>query len=99
MKGAGVRVQGSGSRVVNSTKNSELTTLNSHGEAVCIGCGCTDSRACAHPVIGPCFWVKVDYKLGIGVCSECVEKVEEFEERVNQARLVSHGDAETRRTA
>jgi hypothetical protein len=41
----------------------------------------------------------VDYKLGIGVCSECVEKVEEFEERVNQARLVSHGDAETRRTA
>lgn len=73
-------------------------------EATCIGCGCTDSRPCVtftyvHPVIGPCFWVKVDYELGIGVCSECPERIEEFEEKVNQAKLVSHEATETRGTA
>ena len=57
-------------------------------DAKCIGCGCTDSRACTHPVIGPCFWVKVDYELGIGVCSECVEKIEEFEEKILASRGV-----------
>ena len=54
--------------------------------ATCIGCGCTDDRACDHPVTGPCWWVKVYYILGIGVCSECVEKVEEFENRVLVSR-------------
>ena len=56
-------------------------------EAVCIGCCCTDNHACL-PLIGdPCHWLKVDYLLGIGVCSECEEKIEEFETRVNKARL------------
>jgi hypothetical protein len=32
----------------------------------------------------------VDYTLGIGVCSECPEKIEEFETRV----LASRGGAE-----
>lgn len=35
--------------------------------AVCIGCGCTDERAC----LGGCFWLRVDYACGIGVCSNC----------------------------
>ncbi len=64
-------------------------------EATCIGCGCRDSHACMVKVTPraragtrkrrvqavPCWWVKVDYSLGIGVCSECVEKLEEFEEK------------------
>ena len=48
-------------------------------EAFCIGCGCTDGHACTHTVTGPCWWIKVDRDLGIGVCSECEEKVELFE--------------------
>lgn len=66
--------------------------------ATCIGCGCTDDHACVTaPTLDAlatelqaCFWVKVDRGLKIGVCSECVEKVEEFENRV----LASRGGAE-----
>ncbi len=64
-------------------------TQNS-GEAVCIGCGCCDSHACVTALtldnteLSACFWIKVDYELGIGVCSECPEKVEEFEGRLNK---------------
>jgi hypothetical protein len=72
-------------------------------EAVCIGCGCSDSHACVTAFtldfqasgLQACFWVKVDYELGIGVCSECVEKVGEFETRI----LASYGDAKTRGAA
>jgi hypothetical protein len=37
------------------------------GEATCLGCGCTDSQACA---LG-CSWILVDKRRGIGVCSGC----------------------------
>lgn len=37
------------------------------GESTCLGCGCTDSAACA----GGCTWVLVDPRRGIGVCSAC----------------------------
>lgn len=41
-------------------------------EAKCVGCGCTDSRACS--IDGTvCWWVRVDRVAGIGVCSECDE--------------------------
>jgi hypothetical protein len=36
-------------------------------EAACIGCGCTDSRACP----GGCRWVWVDRVAGTGWCSSC----------------------------
>lgn len=35
--------------------------------AVCIGCGCDDLHACP----GGCWWLRVDYDEGRGVCSEC----------------------------
>ena len=61
--------------------------------SVCIGCGCTDDHACVTaPTLDDvatgfdaCFWIKVDRELGLGVCSECVDKIEEFEQR--QQRL------------
>lgn len=37
--------------------------------AVCIGCGCTDLRACE----GGCSWLAVDRGKGIGVCSRCAQ--------------------------
>jgi hypothetical protein len=43
-------------------------------EAVCIGCKCTDSRACP----GGCHWLYVDYDCGHGICSSCPEVYEEF---------------------
>jgi hypothetical protein len=43
--------------------------------AVCIGCGCTDTNACD----GGCSWLRVDRAAGLGVCSECPEKVARFD--------------------
>jgi hypothetical protein len=40
--------------------------------STCIGCGCTDHRACLNPHSGePCSWLRVDRAKGTGVCSEC----------------------------
>ncbi|TAM95929.1 MAG: hypothetical protein EPN40_09875 [Rhodanobacteraceae bacterium] len=40
--------------------------------ATCVGCGCTDHRACTNPHSGePCSWLRVDRAKGTGVCSEC----------------------------
>lgn len=36
--------------------------------AYCVGCGCSDDNACMHDI---CWWRKVDYDAGIGVCSNC----------------------------
>jgi hypothetical protein len=56
--------------------------------AKCIGCNCTDIAAC-DTIIGPCFWIKVDYKAGIGVCSECEHKIEEYKTRINRLNGVA----------
>lgn len=42
--------------------------------STCIGCGCTDVRAC-QGASGPCHWLRVDRRIGRGVCSECAEHV------------------------
>lgn len=43
-------------------------------EAVCVGCGCSDFNACmTHD--GDCYWLKVNRKTGLGVCSECAEYI------------------------
>ncbi len=75
------------------TPNLALSTKqHSRVEAVCIGCGCSDSHACVTALtldnteLSACFWIKVDYELGIGVYSECPEKVEEFEDRIMKSR-------------
>ena len=39
------------------------------GEAVCLGCGCSDFDACE----GGCWWDTVDYDVGVGVCSNCLD--------------------------
>lgn len=45
--------------------------------ATCIGCGCTDLRACvSHGQ--PCHWLEVDYAQGVGVCSSCPGQLEKF---------------------
>lgn len=36
--------------------------------ATCIGCGCDDRHACRPE---GCYWLRVDYKAGAGVCSQC----------------------------
>lgn len=38
-------------------------------ETRCIGCGCTQARACE----GGCAWVSVDHGRGWGVCSSCMD--------------------------
>lgn len=43
--------------------------------ATCIGCGCDDRHACP----GGCWWLRVDYREGLGVCSECSDHVEAWD--------------------
>lgn len=45
------------------------------GLASCIGCGCDDDHACERG----CYWIRVDYRERIGVCSECVEHAEAWD--------------------
>jgi transcription elongation factor Elf1 len=40
-------------------------------EAVCVGCGCSDLRACA----GGCSWLAVNRDDGTGVCSNCGKRL------------------------
>ncbi|HEY9017571.1 hypothetical protein [Thiomicrospira sp.] len=50
-------------------------------ESKCIGCGCTDSRACIEPGSGhPCSWLRVDRQSGSGVYSCCKKHVERWDE-------------------
>ncbi len=43
--------------------------------ATCIECGCDDLHACE----GGCSWERVDYDAGLGVCSECGHRVEDWD--------------------
>lgn len=43
--------------------------------ATCIGCSCRDDRACK----GGCHWLRVDYQMGLGVCSQCKPYVEAWD--------------------
>lgn len=44
-------------------------------KATCVGCGCDDDHACAEG----CFWLRVDYQIGQGVCSECPSHVVDWD--------------------
>ena len=48
------------------------------GDARCVGCGCSDSRACGD-AWAPCYWLKVDHALKFGVCSACPDKVATYD--------------------
>jgi hypothetical protein len=41
--------------------------------ATCVGCGCTDDRACIDEQGDACHWLKVNRMAGLGVCSRCRE--------------------------
>lgn len=43
--------------------------------ATCIECGCNDLHACENG----CWWERVDYKAGLGVCSECAHRVKDWD--------------------
>lgn len=57
-----------------------LMEVCSMDKATCIGCGCDDDHACA----AGCFWLRVDYQIGQGVCSECPSSVADWD-RGNRA--------------
>jgi len=48
--------------------------------AICVGCGCSDDRACE----GGCSWLAVDRGKGIGVCSRCANG------RYHAANMLAH---------
>lgn len=69
--------------------------------AVCMGCNCNDLNACETPSGAPCYWLRIDEELLIGVCSECPDFVAQFDagERglppaPDEPRLITPGDPE-----
>jgi hypothetical protein len=63
-------------KLMNSTTESVQARQDGAPEAGavahCIGCGCHDFAACSNEQTGvPCHWLRVDRKVGLGVCSEC----------------------------
>ncbi|MHB1696561.1 MAG: hypothetical protein ACYCSQ_00420 [bacterium] len=52
----------------------ELGMAN-NGVATCVGCGCDDLHACP----GGCSWLRLDRTAGVGVCSECEDMVEDWD--------------------
>ena len=54
--------------------------------AECIGCGCTDMCACVSED-GPCYWLRVDYSRGVGVCSRCPERVAEWDAAIGRKSI------------
>ena len=45
-------------------------------QATCIECGCDDNHACRS---NGCFWLRVDYRFGWGVCSQCGSRVADWD--------------------
>lgn len=62
--------------------------------ASCIGCGCDDHHACN----GGCWWLHVDYEVGLGVCSQCEEHVEAWErgDRTSHAQPATEAEIDQR---
>lgn len=55
-------------------------------ESLCIGCGCSDSHGCL-TAGGVCHWLRVDTARHIGVCSECPELVEAYDQARQGGRM------------
>ena len=49
-----------------------MTGMSGSDFAVCIECGCDDDHACPEG----CWWLRVDYPSGLGVCSGCEMRVD-----------------------
>lgn len=52
-------------------------------EAVCIGCGCSDSAACATGNGEFCHWLVVERHKGQGVCSNCPSYLTQWQQDRN----------------
>jgi|GEM_PF-3184418 len=52
--------------------------------ASCIGCNCHDFDACIGDNGQPCSWLAVDREQGAGVCSECPDYLEQFNQQYRQ---------------
>lgn len=63
--------------------------------AVCIGCGCDDNHACPFG----CSWLRVDYDDRKGVCSECVDHCEAWDQGDRTPRAQSVAEIEAERQA
>jgi len=48
--------------------------INDTPEFVCLGCGCSDSCACAEG----CHWLLIDPTSGFGICSECEDEIKNY---------------------
>lgn len=64
----------------------ERGTVDVDKPAKCVGCGCTDQRACP----GGCTWLAVDRAAGDGVCSNCSEHLGAWNAR-REAQERRHG--------
>lgn len=51
-----------------------FNALTATPDARCVGCGCTDSRACR----GGCRWLAVDREKHTGVCSNCEPRLANY---------------------
>lgn len=61
-------------------------------EATCIGCGCTEFEACQpdEKSEDACYWLVVDRRAEVGVCSRCPEKLLSWDAGVRAVK-VAHG--------
>ena len=73
------RWRGNRSEVIEEGMN-EFVNSKIKKEAKCLFCDCTDSHACKEG----CYWVIVDRKKGIGVCSQCALKIMQDPEKLKE---------------
>lgn len=60
--------------------------------ATCIGCGCDDLHACAEEDTGnPCHWVRLDREAQLGVCSDCPEHAERWDDGDREVQVPATG--------
>lgn len=55
----------------------ERGTVDTVNQAACIGCGCTDADGCPEG----CYWLSVNRRTGVGVCSSCPDQQSTGERR------------------
>lgn len=53
--------------------------LPTEAATTCIGCGCSDMRACVAHFGEPCRWLRVDRVAGVGVCNECEDEASRWD--------------------
>lgn len=70
---------------------SKNKTMSSHHQlAICIGCGCNDLQACEGDA-GPCSWTRLDRNAELGVCSECPDQVEAWDQGDREIKVPMEG--------